>query len=151
CGRLEEALAAFRDGVALEKSGTLARHGAAGVLRALGRHEEAVAEFEWVVRELEPNYPGKSFVRAADGPNAQYESARFGLAESLLCLGRFAEASAAARRALQLPPLEAKHQTLRRCLEVSEGLAPVAAELPALDGTRLPANPGAALLLAEWL
>jgi serine/threonine-protein kinase len=151
-GRLEEALAAFQDADVLERYSGLVPRRMGHVLKGLGRHEEAIAQFEWVLREFDPRNRRRDW-GPEDSSESNSTSARFGLAESLLSLGRFAEAQAAARAALKLPDLHKAHsQAMQRCLAIGEALAPWTAELPALcAGTRQPDDPRTQLLLAEWL
>ena len=149
-GRLAEALAAFQQAVALEESNSLGHMGVGFSLLNLGRHDEALPEFEWLIRELDPS---KIRPDGGDGVDSKYIRGWLGKAESLLCLGRFTEASAAARKALSLPRLaELPWTNVQRQLEMAEGFAPLEAELPAiLAGDRHPAELAVQLLLAEWL
>jgi serine/threonine-protein kinase len=152
CGRLEEALAAFRDADALERYSGLVPRKMGNILKSMGRHEEALAEFEWILREFDPKNKRQDWA-PDDSQESNYTSALLGVAESLVCLGRFVEARVAARAALKLRDLEEPHyQLMVRCLAISEALAPWTAELPALcAGTQQPADPATHLLLAEWL
>jgi serine/threonine-protein kinase len=152
CGRPDEALAAYRDADALERySGQMPRS-MGEILKSLGRHEEALKHFDWILHAYGPKNRWRDWA-PEDGKASNYVAARLGKAESLLGLGRFAEATVAAQAALQLPGLNRlQEQALQRCLTLSEALAPWTAELPAwCAGTAEQTDPATHLLLAEWL
>jgi serine/threonine-protein kinase len=152
CGRLEEALAAFRDADALERYSGLVPRSMGYVLKNLGRHEEALVQFDWILREFDPKNRRQDWA-PEDGKESNYAAARLGVVESLMGLGRFAEAKVAVQAALKLPGLgKARDQDMQRCVAVSDGLAPWIADLPAwCAGPAQPADAATHLLLAEWL
>jgi serine/threonine-protein kinase len=151
-GRLEEALAAFQNSVALAESNPLGHLAVGFTLLDLGRCNEAIPEFEWLIRELDPKKK-RPDADLGNGLDTKYIHAWIGKFQSLVCLGRFTEAKATAEKAKNLPrPTDVSATTLIRQLEVSEGLAPLEAELPAiLAGAKQPPDLAAQLLLAEWL
>jgi tetratricopeptide (TPR) repeat protein len=134
-GKIEQfpmAAAAFRKTIELEPTSALGHYGLAQALKDLGKHQEVIAEYEWIVRELEP---GKKRPDAdmGNGLDSKYLHARVRLAESLFRLGRFADASAAAHRALDLPGVgEADRKKLWRQIEIGRQLVAVEANIRAL-------------------
>jgi tetratricopeptide (TPR) repeat protein len=149
--QFEKSAAAFRKALQLDPTSTLVHHGNGETLRNLGRHEEAIVEFEWIIRELEPgkNLSSEDF---EGGFDFMYRFARINLPDSLIALGRFADADAAIQRALDIPRLdESPRKALRQQFELCRRLAPVAAKMPEfLAGREVPADIAAQQALAEW-
>jgi serine/threonine-protein kinase len=145
-GHLKDALAAFREAGTLQQTTALGHGLLANILKGLGRHEDAITEFEYARQlRLQDQPPA--------GIDSRYGPAEVGLAESQSAVGRFAEAGASARKALQISGLSERHRNaMQRTLAISEGLAPVANDIPMfLAGTRQPPDAVTHLLLAEWL
>jgi tetratricopeptide (TPR) repeat protein len=115
-GRLDEAMAAYRRAIQLDPKGAAAHNNLGWCLRARDRAEEAITEF-----------------RKATQLDAGGGLAHEGLVDALLRQGHFAEARAAARRALnRLTSDEPRRPALRRHLEQAERLLALDARLPAL-------------------
>jgi tetratricopeptide (TPR) repeat protein len=152
-GRYAEALTAFQDHINQDQTRRdilLDRHRGAGqCLAKLGRHDEAIAEFLWVIRELD-SAKRRADVDPSDG--VRYGDAQVGLTESLVCLGRFKEGGAAARLVWGLPTLaEPRHEVLQRQLNICQELAPLETKLPAiLADNDQPADVATRRALAEW-
>ncbi len=137
--------------VQLDPLNAVAHHALGLTLQELGKHEEAIGEFEWLIRSLDP----KRQLTAAelrDGDAPKYLGARHLLVESLLCVGRFADAQAAAQHALDLPQVgPTGHAELRRYLDLCDQLRPLESRLPALlAGKEFPEDPATVGALAGW-
>ncbi len=97
-GRTEEAATAFEGAVTVDPAYFPAHIGLALTSLRLGKHEKAVAEFQWVLQRLDRD----KTVASDYGVDMEtvYRDVWRGLAQSLSCLGRFAEARQAAQKAL---------------------------------------------------
>ena len=150
-GRQDEAVVEFRKALVLDAKFFDGHFGLGVALCELGRHEEAIAEFTWVFREFE--LKRKRVTEEFDGDLLRkYTQTRFCHAESLVSLGRFAEADAALQTALALPTRIPDDLGRRRHQqELCRALIPLESRVPALlAGTELP-DPDARMLgLAEW-
>ena len=120
-GRLDDAIAQFREAERLNPDYTEAHYNLGNALRSGGRAAESVPEYEEALR-LQPNYPeahnnlGKAFASLGRTPEAitQYEdvlrirpgyyNARYNLGNALSSLGRTGEAVAQYEEALRLEP-----------------------------------------------
>jgi tetratricopeptide (TPR) repeat protein len=117
----------------------------------LGRHAEAAVEFRWIIRALDRDRTVLSYVFTLD-PEEVYTNACLGLTETLCCLGRFAEAEAAAQRASERRLSESQRPALQRRLDLCQQLRAVESRLPAiLAGSDAPADVATQRALAEWL
>jgi serine/threonine-protein kinase len=156
-GRFGEAVGAYRKACRLDPLNTQAHFLLGASLLHSGSHEVAVGQFEWVIRQLDPAKARKAS-NAGGGVNADYYGARYYLVEALLCLGRFAQARAAAQLALgtrvsvNVNGLNPDgHVHLRHYLDLCKYLVPLQTRLPAiLAGKELPADVDTQLALAEW-
>jgi tetratricopeptide (TPR) repeat protein len=120
-------------------------------LARLDRHEEAVAEYMWIIPELDPA-KRHADAEPSDRPAPPYIDARVELIEPLICLGRFKQAEAAAQIALELPNLDQPRlQALRRQREICQRLAPLEANLTAIIAENdQPPDLPTRRALAEW-
>jgi len=115
----------FKETIRLRPSQLTAHNGLGSALAEVGRHQEAIPEFQCVIRELRPS---KKQVDDKD-LDGRYVNAMLALPKSLLCVGRFAEGQEAAQAALGLPSLdELRRAILERQLEICRTLAPLANE-----------------------
>jgi serine/threonine-protein kinase len=150
-GRLEDAVLKFRETFKLEKGSVKAHHGLSMVLQMLGRHGEAVFDFQWLLRHFDlKKQRGES--DPGDGVDPIYLYAQHRIVRSLLALGRFAEAAAAAEKALTLPQgVAGAHAELREHLAFLKQLVPVEKKLQVtVAGLELPADLATRQALAEW-
>jgi serine/threonine-protein kinase len=119
----------------------------AQALAAVGRYDEAIAEFQWVSRKLEltggPPTSGDAGHRYAD--------ATLGLINALTCAGRFAEGPAAGQ---VLPALEIveprRKQAAQRELAICRVLKPLRGKTEAILASPPPIDVAMQRSLAEW-
>jgi serine/threonine-protein kinase len=150
-GRLAEAVEECRTACRLEPSNAPARYILAYSLMDLRRDEEAVAEFAWIIRELDPK-TGRKDAGGGAAPDSKYTNSRNLIVLSLLRLGRFTEARSAARLAQAYhSPNSSFHAVLGHYLDVCRLLGPLESELPKmLAAGELPKDLATRLALAEW-
>jgi serine/threonine-protein kinase len=143
CGRYADAEVNFRKFLAIMRTNITGRQSYGLTLQLQDKYDQAVVEFESLIRELD---------RVGDRSSEDYKLASFHLAESLFALGHFTETNEAAQRALKLPGVEAWWgNRLHRLIEMSGRLAPLVDTLPALkSGRERVADPAIACDLAEW-
>ena len=148
-GRTEEAATAFEGAVTVDPAYFPGHIGLALTSLRLGKHEKAVAEFQWVLQRLDRD----KTVASDYGVDMEtvYRDVWRGLAQSLSCLGRFAEARQAAQKALDRID-ESQRGEVQRRLERCRQLLAVESRLPAvLAGKEAPADVATRRALAEWL
>jgi serine/threonine-protein kinase len=154
-GGNDEAAAVFENLVKLAPGFFLGHLGRALLSVRQGNHGDTVAEYRWVIQALDRDRTFLNTLRADAALDADtlHAQAWQGLARSLCCLGRFAEARDATQRAIDLPRTdEAQRQSLRRRRELCQQLVAVEPRLPAvLAGVERPADAATQRALAEWL
>jgi serine/threonine protein kinase/tetratricopeptide (TPR) repeat protein len=151
-GRYEESIQAYEKNLTMEPHHVLVHLGIGQCLQKLGRHALAIEKFEWVIREMAPERK-RSDANLPNGMDSRYINARISLAESLMSLGRFAAATAAAKQALELPTIhELRRREIRQQIAIAQHLSPLEADLPVmLQSNRTPSDLATQQALAEWL
>jgi serine/threonine-protein kinase len=148
-GRHEEALAEFRAVIGLQEANLDAHQNAGGALLKLRRYPEAAAAFARVIRAFDEPDNGAD----EDRDHSLYVRVCVGMVEAQLGQGRFADTQDAARRALDLVPLdEAQRQTVEQSLALARQLAPLENQLAARhQGAAATADVATKRALASWL
>jgi tetratricopeptide (TPR) repeat protein len=152
-GHPERSAAAFQKVIELDPQGFLGQFGLSLAYHQSGKHAEAIPEYERVMQALDPKKPTvASDAELVNGVDSRYLQVRTRYAESLLCLGRFAESQVAAQEALGFTQLTSTEQAkLRRQLAMGVKLSPHESQVSAfLTGGEVPADLATQLALAEW-
>jgi serine/threonine-protein kinase len=151
-GRVGEAEAAFEKAAQLDPAYLPARLGLSRTAMRQDRHEQATAQYKWLVRALDPNWASARSEYNLD-PKALTAEVFEGLAVANTWLGRDADAFDATRRALvDFRPLVSPGKTVGRRMARANQLRALRDELPAiLAGKEPPADPATRRALAEWL
>jgi eukaryotic-like serine/threonine-protein kinase len=143
--RPEQAVAVLRKALELDGGSDYGHATLCQSLYDLERYEEAIVECEWVIRRVEAT---KSPELAN---SANHFCARHVYAESLFCLGRFAEARSAAQSFLNLGTNIKGREAIRHQLKLCERLVPAETHLSKiLGGAGISADAGMVWALAEW-
>lgn len=158
CERFEEAIVQFRKALTLEANNSAAHCRLGMTFHQMGRHADAITEFEFVIQQLDPAKL-RSDADADDRFPPEYVASRQCYATALLFVGRFADAYAAGDAYLALPFALTRHRaSLTEQQALCKQLLPLEPVLSYLvkggefrtDPSMEEQIPGAQVALAEW-